>query len=150
MKQILQYPDRRLTIVSSKVADFKEAKTIVEELVEVTKSVDRPWNIWLGMAAPQIGYNRRVLILKNSLYNYQVMVNPEITEQRMLGPMISRCYSLKGLYLKLGHYWTKVKYQDLTGKHHAQTIKGGRALALQHEVDHLNGILINQIGKRII
>lgn len=137
---------------SSRVTDFSEAKKIAKELIEVTKQVETPFSIWLGMAAPQIGYNKRVIIIRKSYGNFQVMVNPEILERKWTFPIPypSRCFSLPGIYLIRDYYWTKVRYQDLEKKTHIEVLKGGKASVLQQEINHLDGILLKDIGVRVL
>lgn len=148
---IIQDPDKILHTKSTEVTDFNKAKEIVDKLVIVTREVDSPWKLWLGMAAPQVGYNKRVFILRKSYRNYTVMINPEVIKEKWLVPLLCRCYSLKGqLYLTKYHFWFRVKYQDLKGNYHTEVIKGGRAACLQQELDHINGIMLSDKGKRIL
>lgn len=148
--KILQEPDKKLHQSSEKVISLSEARKIAQELIEVTKNVDKPWSFWLGMAAPQLSYTKRVIILKESYGNYKVMINPEVIEQKWLFPIFSRCFSLKGVYFIKAHLWIKVRYQDLEGKYHTETIKGGRAATLEQELNHINGVLLSDIGIRLI
>ncbi len=148
-QDIIQEPNKKLHEQSSKIDNLAEARKIVQELIEVIKSVDKPWNIWLGMAAPQIGINRRVIVLKESYENYTVMINPEVLGQKWLFPIFSRCFSLKGIYLIKAHLWIKVRYQDLEGKYHIEVIKYGRAATLEQEINHINGMLVSDIGIRL-
>lgn len=152
MNGILQSPDKRLYTASTKVIDFDEAKKIAQKLIDVTRNVDKPLNFWLGMAAPQVGYNKRVVILRKSYQNYIVMVNPEIVDKTWLLPSIERCYSLKdrGRYLLKRYFWLKIKYQDLEGRYHKDNVFGFRAYTMQQEIDHINGVLISDIGTRIL
>lgn len=152
MKQILKYPNPILRKKSVKVTDFPDAKKIAEELIEVTRKVDSPFSIWLGMAAPQIGHNKRVIVIRKSYKNYQVMVNPQIVKRKWNSPfpLPSKCFSLKGLYLIKDHYWLKAKYYDLEGTIHTEVFKGGKASVLQQEINHLDGILLSDIGIRVM
>lgn len=150
LNDILQSPDKRLYTPSSKIEKLHEARLIVEKLIAVTKKVDKPWNIWLGMAAPQIGYNKRLIILRKSYQNYQIMLNPEVIEQKWLFPVFSRCFSLKGIYLIKTYLWIKVRYRDLEGKFHTEIIKGGKAATLEQELNHINGVLISDKGIKLI
>lgn len=147
---IIQYPDPILHQLCQKVTNFNEAKKIANKLIEVTKKVDGPLKIWLGMAAPQVGFNKRIIILRRGQGNYTVMVNPEIIDQKWNFPIFSRCFSVKGVYIRKCPYWIKVKYQDLQGKFHTEVVKGGKAATLQQEIDHINGVLISDIGRRIL
>lgn len=146
---IVQDPDKRLHTPCIKVTNFRAAKEIADKLIEVTKEVDGHLKPWLGMAAPQVGYNKRVIILKKLFENYEVMINPEIIEKRWNIPTFSRCFSVEGIYIIRAYYWIKVKYQDLQGYYHTEVISGGKAATLQQETDHINGILISDIGFRL-
>lgn len=140
---ILQTPDQRLRQISTKVNNIDDKIIdIAEKLVGVLKRVDKPFIPWLGMAAPQLGYNLRVIAIKKGFKKYQVMINPEFIEQKWFLPTISGCYSLKGLYLLRSPYWAKVSYQDTKGKNHKETFIGGKAILLKQEIDHLNGRLV--------
>lgn len=139
---IVKYPDKRLTIPSENVDNFEEAKRIATQLLQVIKSVDNPLNFWLGMAAPQIGYNKRIIVFRKSYRHYEVMVNPEILEKTWLFPSISKCYSVGGIYIVQRYYWIKIRYEDLEGKINQEVLKSGKACAFQHEMDHLNGKLL--------
>jgi peptide deformylase len=140
---ILQEPDERLRMVSKKV-DKIDNKVVeaADQLIIILKKINKPYNPWLGMAAPQLGINLRVIVIKKGLDKYQVMINPEFNEQKFFLPTISGCYSLKGLYLFNSPYWVKVNYLDLKGKNHVETYFGGQAILLKQEIDHLNGRLV--------
>lgn len=147
---IIQDPAEILHSKCKKVTDFKDAKEIASKLIEVTKVVDGHFKPWLGMAAPQVGYNKRVIILRKSYRNYQVMVNPEIVEQKFVIPVVTKCFSVNGIYIVKSPYWIKVQCQNLQGNYYTEVIKNGRAVTLQQEIDHINGILISDIGFRIL
>jgi len=140
---ILQDPDERLRKVSKKIEVIDN--TVIEvanKLVEILKEVDKPYIPWLGMAAPQLGFNLRIIAIKKGFHKYQVMVNPEFSDQKWFLPTISGCYSLKGLYLLKSPYWVKVEYMDLKRETHTETFLGGMAILLKQEIDHLNGRLV--------
>lgn len=140
---ILQVPDDRLRQVSRQVDEVdKTTKTIVEKLIDTLKKIDKPHIFWLGMAAPQLGYNKRIIAIKNGFQKYLIMINPEVLEQKWVFPAVSGCYSLKGFYLIKSPYWSKVTYMDMKGKSHTQVFTGGQAVLLKQEIDHLNGKLV--------
>ncbi len=141
-KGILQEPDKHLrTVCKSIVGIDHSIKEASEKLVKILREVDKPFKLWLGMAAPQIGFDIRMFAIKRSYRNYSVLINPEILEQKWLFPTITGCYSLKALYLGKSHYWFEVKYQDLEGRYHQEIFKGGNAVLIQQEIDHLDGKL---------
>ena len=141
-KGILYLPDPRLREISKKVDSINDSvNEIVQELISILRIVDKPYKIWLGMAAPQIGYNIRIIALRESYRKYTVMINPEVLEQKWLLPTITACYSLPGIYLRRHHLYFKIKYMDLKGKDHTIIFKGGKAATFQQEIDHINGVL---------
>ena len=80
--------------------------------------------------------------IKESYHKYTVMINPEIIEQKWFLPSITTCYSLPGIYLRRHHFYFQVRFMDLKGKTHTKIYKGGKAAALQQEIDHINGVLV--------
>jgi len=142
-RKILQYPDDRLRQVSKEVINIDGSiQKIANKLTQVLRDIDKPFVPWLGMAAPQIGYNRRVIVIKEGLNKYLIMVNPEIVNQKWSFPAVSSCYSLKGLYLVKSPYWLKITYMDIKGNFHIEVFTGGQAILLKQEIDHLNGRLV--------
>lgn len=142
--EILKEPNKRLRIVSKKVTNFgRETREIAQELISTTKKVDKPWKIFLGMAAPQIGYNERIVILRKSFKKYDVYINPEIIERKWFIPVPTGCYSVKGIYITTIPLFMKIKFQDLKGNPNEETIIGGLAGTMQQEIDHVNGKLIS-------
>jgi peptide deformylase len=140
---ILQEPDERLRKVSTSVEVINETtKNIIEKLIDTLKRIDKPHSLWLGMSAPQIGYTKRIIVIKNGFQKYLVMINPEIVKQKWIFPSVSGCYSLKGFYLIKSPYWSKVTYLDMKGKSNTQVFKGGKAVLIKQEIDHLNGKLV--------
>ncbi len=119
-----------------------EIKQIAEELTNVIRKVDTSWSFSLGMAAPQIGYNRRLVALKESYGNYLLMANPEVIEQKWSFFSPSRCFSLKGVHFLKRYFWMKVRFQDLDGNKSEIVFRGPKAATMQQEIDHLNGILL--------
>lgn len=142
--EILKEPDRKLRIVSEKIdKSDKETEKIAKELISVTKKVARPWKIFLGMAAPQIGYNKRIVILRKSFGKYDVYINPEIIERKWFIPAPTACYSVKGIYITITSLYMKVRFQDLKGNLQEETLIGGLSGTMQQEIDHINGRLIS-------
>lgn len=140
---IIQYPNKILRLRSKRVTKIDEnTRKIAKKLIEILRKVDKFWKPWLGMAAPQIGYNKSIVAIKESYRNYTIMINPEIMKQKWLLPIIASCFSLKGLYLTKYHYWFKIRYRDLDGKYHTSVLIGGKAAVIRQEIDHLNGKLI--------
>ncbi len=101
----------------------------------------------IGLAAVQIGVLRRLLVIDVSKdednKNPQVFINPEVVDESdERGIYDEGCLSIPDYYAEVERPASiKVNYLDLSGK--AQTIQadGLMATCLQHEIDHLNGVL---------
>lgn len=101
----------------------------------------------LGLAAPQVGENIRVCVV---VLNYDTpsemiipMVNPEILshgEEEVLGE--EGCLSLPGIYAKVERWGEiSVEFCDVGGGKHILQLNGLNARVVQHEIDHLDGVL---------
>ena len=147
--EILKEPYILLHQKCQSVIDFDEAKKIVDELLIVIKSATKWWNRFLGFAANQIGYNKRIIILRAG-NNYNVLINPSFIEKKFPFPYLETCYSLdsKKYYFVKRYLWARVKYQDLEAKPREIILKGPSAV--YQEIDHINGIMVSEIGLRVL
>lgn len=102
----------------------------------------------IGLAAPQIGINKRIFVMGNPTQSY-ICVNPEIVSGSGTVKEQEGCLSFPGLWLHVNRYETvQVKYQDILGKPHEREFSGMAARVFQHEYDHLNGIcFVNKVSK---
>ncbi|MBI3335563.1 MAG: peptide deformylase [Candidatus Portnoybacteria bacterium] len=150
MKEIIKEPNSLLHRKCEPVSNFEEAKLIADELLIVIKSVSKWWNRWLGFAANQIGYSKRIIALRKSKNEYEILVNPVLVEKRFPFPYLENCYSLrlKEKYLVKRYLWARVKYRDLEGKPNEIILKGPSAI--YQEIDHLDGVLVSEAGLRIL
>lgn len=97
----------------------------------------------IGLAAPQIGHPIRVAVIEIDENRY-VLVNPEIIEKsREMEEFEEGCLSLPGVSINIKRpSRIKVAYQDEKGKKNILEADGLLARAIQHEIDHINGVLI--------
>ncbi len=167
IREILEVPDPRLKIVSKPVPaeEFNdELRTLVEDMFETM--YDAPG---IGLAAIQVGVPQRVLVIdlqpedpdaepvecdhdhgdghahthpatKN---DPRVFINPEIIDPAEdLATYQEGCLSVPEIFADVDRPATcTVKYQDLDGKEHVEQLDGLMATCIQHEMDHLEGIL---------
>lgn len=96
----------------------------------------------LGLSANQIGLKDRVCVV-NMGKEAWTLFNPEIIENSLTYANFSEgCLSYRGLYLKCNRYdHIKVKFQAIGGQFLEQEFDGLTAVCVQHEIDHLNGIV---------
>jgi peptide deformylase len=94
-----------------------------------------------GIAAPQIGVALRVIVLKTDAP--EVMINPTITKKgRKKVTLWDDCFSFPDLAVRLKrHLSVDVEYADEEGKKRRFSATGPVAELLQHEIDHLDGVL---------
>lgn len=100
----------------------------------------------VGIAAPQIGILKKVVVIDVSEERNSplVLVNPEIVSySKETNIDFEGCLNFPGKISMIRRYdWVVVKYRDLYGEDASIEAKGFLARVLQHEIDHLNGILI--------
>jgi peptide deformylase len=100
----------------------------------------------IGLAAPQVGSGLRLVVLDlqpDERREPMVLVNPEVVAQsRELAVREEGCLSLPGQYAEVTRpARVKVRYQDLEGARRELEADGLLATCLQHEIDHLDGVL---------
>ena len=106
----------------------------------------------IGLAAPQVGVNLRVIVIQTIVTGklsapVQEMINPVITSYSSEDVEIEEgCLSIPGEYLKIKRpHRIHVKFQDLSGKYKKWNLKGLEARVVQHEIDHLDGVLMTDL-----
>ena len=97
-----------------------------------------------GIAAPQVGQSLRVFYIQNhETDKWQLFINPEVTPLGFLKITgIEGCLSVPNREGEVMRYKrVKVRYQDIDGKWKTEKFKDYNAVIIQHELDHLDGIL---------
>lgn len=95
----------------------------------------------VGMAANMIGVKKRIIIVNMGILNV-VMYNPVIVKKDTPYETEEGCLSLDGVRKTTRYQNIMVEYLDSSWKKHRQQFSGWTAQIIQHEVDHLNGIII--------
>ena len=153
IKNILIAPNEILSKKAEKVQSIDDnAKKIINELIETANAQVDPEAA--GLAAPQIGYNKRIILVRDfqKLPNSDkliitniIMINPKIiSESKDLESDWESCLSIPNMYGKVSRPYTiKVIYTDEKGLEKKMKAKDFLARVIQHEVDHLNGVLFD-------
>lgn len=95
----------------------------------------------IGISANQVGFDRRVIVVKPKGQSPFAMFNPEITASGNMCSDQEGCLSFPNLFLKIDRPDSvTVKYLDTAGKECTITLTGYDAKCVQHEIDHLDGI----------
>ncbi len=144
---ILEVPDARLKTVSVPVKEFDaELKTLIEDMTDTMYDAHG-----IGLAAIQVGVPKRILVIdlqeapegEEAEKNPRVFINPEILDpSEELAGYKEGCLSVPEQYADVERPATiRARWQDIDGKTHEENMDGLMATCLQHEMDHLEGIL---------
>ena len=141
VQNILTIPDERLRQKSQEVTNFsKDLEKIITDLVDTIENQHDP--IGLGLSAPQIVIFKRIFVarIRNKIKTF---INPRILKfSQKEVPLLEGCFSVPEIY---GHVIRPaeidIEAQSRHGKIFKNHYKGIPARTIQHEIDHLNGIL---------
>ncbi|WP_141431236.1 peptide deformylase [Bacillus sp. 03113] len=139
VKKIVTFPATILQEVCDPVTVFdRKLGKLLDDMYDTMIEFDG-----VGLAAPQIGIKKRIAIVDIDDESGTIeLINPEIikTEGEQTDP--EGCLSFPGLYGKVSRpNYVKIKAQNRKGKSYTLEAEGFLARAIQHEMDHLEGIL---------
>lgn len=140
--EVVKYPDPVLAKPGAPVTVFDaKLKTLVDEMFESMYAAQG-----IGLAAPQISISQRLTVIDCSFKKNPdekiVLINPEIIERDGKQVEEEGCLSLPDIREKVQRAaWVKVKAQDVNGEWFEVEGEELLARAMQHEIDHLDGIL---------
>lgn len=140
---VVQYPGPVLRRGGKKVESFgPELTRLAEQMLETMYS-----SKGVGLAAPQVGFELDLLVFNPSgdpadKSGERVLVNPELLERKGKEFGEEGCLSFPGLYADVERAVTvAVRFQDLQGAVHEERLTDFDARIVQHEIDHLRGVL---------
>jgi peptide deformylase len=147
IRTVLQLGDPGLREVAARVADpaSSDICVLVQDLADTLAHWRATTGYGRGIAAPQIGAAKRVIFLQLPGAEPWALVNPEVTwrsEEKIV--VWDACLSFLSIFMQVGrHREIVVRYQDLRGERKEVRASEERNLSelLQHEIDHLDGIL---------
>ena len=148
VREIVVYPDKRLKLVSKEVTEFnEELHTLLDDMYDTMRAKNG-----VGLAAIQIGVDLRALIINIPLEgipegedeqprdNTLEMINPVIIEKDGSTKFQEGCLSVPGIYEEVERAkHVKIEYYDRFGEKHLIEDDDFLAIAMQHEMDHLDG-----------
>lgn len=139
MHKLVIFPDPILKQISEPVKQITdEDKALIKEMIDIMFT-----NKGVGISAPQLGELKRIIIVNCGFFGY-VMINPKIVD-RVSHKLyaIEGCLSLPGVEILVERdYGVTVEYQEISGKIKTEEFVDWDARVVQHEIDHLDGILI--------
>lgn len=155
---VLIHPDKRLRLTAKEVTEFdKNLAEIVANMFETMYHFNG-----IGLAATQVDIQKRIIVMDVPKHYHNedeaeeavakgevkesdklTLINPVIiNKSQELSPHEEGCLSLPGQYASvIRPEKVTVRFQDLEGKTHEREADGLLATCIQHEMDHLNGVL---------
>lgn len=148
---ILQYPHECLKKVSEPVEEMNEALAgFCDDLIYTAKRAKN----CAGLAAPQVGVSKRIIVVFFEKKKPLLMINPQIlAPEEIDGVKRSKgthhikegCLSFPGVWREISRpVIVGLQYQDRNMKIYRQHVTGFFSSLVQHEVDHLDGIVFTQ------
>ena len=143
--EVLKDGEEVLRIKSIPTLITDEVRDLVKDMKETMLAENG-----IGLSAPQVGVNLRVIVVQ--LMSAGKLVGPV---QEMINPVITNysedsmeyeegCLSIPGEYIRINRPRSiHVKFQTLSGKYKKWYLKGLEARIVQHEIDHLDGVLMS-------
>ncbi|MEG3090022.1 peptide deformylase [Sphingomonas sp. PB1R3] len=145
---IVEVPDPRLRLVSKPVETVDDAvRQLVSDMIETMYDAHG-----IGLAAIQVGVDQRILVIDlqeeedeegKPVKNPKAYINPEILSvSEELSTYNEGCLSIPEQYAEVKRPAScRVKWLDEKGQAHEEELDGLLATCMQHEIDHLNGVL---------
>jgi peptide deformylase len=151
MLKIVQAPEAVLSDKAKPVAAIdRSINNLLKEMEVTLAHASDPEGV--GLAAPQVGKSLQIFIIrqtpKSPLLTFinpkieNFFDNPDPSPKKKKSVQLEGCLSLKDVWgVVTRHHGVEVSYQDETGKKHTKKFEGFIATIIQHEFDHLQGIL---------
>lgn len=145
--KIVRWPNKILKTPSSKVYFETMSDMVTKQAQELVGAMTALEGV--GIAGNQMGYKEAICVCwfnQRTVHDIVVMVNPQIidksyTQENLVEGCLS-CGSCVGTIRRSSS--VTVRYQDLEGDEYIESYDGWNARIVQHEVDHLNGVVILQ------
>lgn len=153
MKSIVRIPQSVLQEIAAPVTRLdKKLQKLLAEMRATLLATHNPRGV--GLAAPQVGESLRIFLARPTTKSpVRIFINPKILDssQKTTDSLpdesnkLEGCLSIPAIWGKVVRSLTvKVEYQNEEGMKKTEAIDGFLAIIVQHEVDHLNGILFTQ------
>jgi len=143
-RKVLKWPSKDLNIKSTS-ASVEDDDDVIKDLVDTFRVIGG-----YGLSAPQIGLQKRIIVVNELALTgiegspkERVLINPVITSFDNLTTFEEACFSIDRAVLEINRYENvNVSYDSIDGKQEELKANGYYAACIQHEIDHLDGILM--------
>ena len=140
MLKIAKYPAEILRKNTNLISNFdSDLEKLAKDMAQIMYQDDG-----IGLAGPQVSLSQKIMVVGDTDgKSWQAYINPSITYfSKNTTSTEEGCLSLPGIFGEVTRpKKIRFKYHDLDGKTHKAKAKGLDAVVLQHEIDHLNGVL---------
>ena len=142
LRDIVLFGEPVLRVKADKVESFDDdLSRLVDDMIETMEVAEG-----IGLAAPQVGKSLALCVVNNYLIDDdaepKAYINPEVCATEGSVEVEEGCLSIPDIREDVTRpEKIEIKYFDLEGKEHTETCDGMLARVLQHEIDHLNGVL---------
>jgi peptide deformylase len=137
--KVLRYGDPALRRRAAPVGEVTpEIRATIADMTETMYD-----EVGIGLAAPQVGIALRLIVVADEEgRGVQALLNPAIVDRGGEATGEEGCLSIPGVFAPVTRSaWVKIEAQDVNGRPLALRATGLRARVLQHEIDHLDGVL---------
>lgn len=149
IKKIVTIPNKILRMKSKRIGFVDDSiRKLAEDMIETTINWDHDSEFGAALAAIQIGEPLKLTVVRNDFddpknQEFTTLVNPEIVKSSVERVNdIEGCLSVPGIYGRVSRpLKVKIKAQDENGNPIRLSLEGFPARVLQHEIDHMNGII---------
>ena len=129
--------------------DLTKKNSDIQTIIAKLKKIIRSDDSIVALSAPQIGYNKRIICMDFNK-DIRTFINPVIDNVKGLGLSKETCHSIPDkTYIRIRHPEISVTFQTPLGKIQTVKLVGLAANMMQHHIDHLEGILLSDIGFEI-
>ena len=144
MSKEIVLDEEKLGVRCDEIDPRTENKLMREIIIELKNKIRE--DDLIGLAANQIGYNKRIFVL-NFQGDLRSFINPIISEVGQLELSREKCASIPDKeFVRPRHNEITVAYTTPLGKIESRKLIGMAATVFQHEIDHLDGLLLSDIG----
>jgi peptide deformylase len=137
--KVLRYGDPALRRRAVPVGEVTpEVRAAIADMAETMYD-----EVGIGLAAPQVGISLRLIVVADEEgRGVQALLNPAVVDRGGEATGEEGCLSIPGVFAPVTRSaWVKIEAQDVSGRPLALRATGLRARVLQHEIDHLDGVL---------
>lgn len=129
--------------------DVRTQATEMREIIKALKDTMREEGL-SSLSAPAIGYNRRIFCIDFKDSEIKTFINPIIAQAKGMQLSIEKCVCIPDKeFMRPRNNDLMIIYQRPTGQIENRQIVGMSAIVFQHELDHLDGLLLSDVGIEI-